>query len=257
MWRWGTKLDVDPPAPRPAESRSSGDHHRSQPDAADPSARTRCGGHDGRQRRARLGVHARCPGWSASAGPSSCWTARLPIPALTASDGRAAWLGELQQSAEMGPLPAALRTGRPMLTADLTRIGPPALAAAAAECGLVSSLALPIEHDGERLGAVQLLGGAWRPVEAADGETLRPLLDVLAARLVDVRALGAVARPQAVPGSADAVAASPHEAQDVANTCEATTRSLPVVHAADAPRHSPPSSSSTTPRSFAPPLVPA
>ena len=134
------------------------------------------------------------------------------VRALTASDGRAAWLGELQQKAEMGPLPAAARTGRPMLTADLTRIGPPALAAAAAECGLVSSLALPIEHDGERLGAVQLLGEARRPVEAADGETLRPLLDVLAARLVDVRALGAAHRPtatQAVTGSADAVAAEP------------------------------------------------
>ena len=63
-------------------------------------------------------------------------------PTLTASDARAIWLGELQQNAEMGPLAAALRTGRPMLTADLTRIGPPALAAAAAECGLVSSLSL-------------------------------------------------------------------------------------------------------------------
>ena len=65
----------------------------------------------------------------------------------------------------MGPLPAALRTGRPMLTADITRIGPPALAAAAAECGLVSSLALPIDFDGERLGALQLLSGAWRPLD--------------------------------------------------------------------------------------------
>ena len=35
----------------------------------------------------------------------------------------------------MGPLPGALRTWRPMLTTDLARIGPPAVATAAAECG--------------------------------------------------------------------------------------------------------------------------
>jgi len=171
--------------------------------------------------------------------------------ALTASDARAIWLGELQQDARMGPLPAALRSGRPMLTADLTRIGPPALAAAAAECGLISSLALPIEYDGERLGAMQLLGDPHRPVDAADGETLRPLLDVLAARLFDVRALGAVAgqvKPSPVPRMPSP--RSPQEVRDVAHTCEATTRTLPVVTPQSAS-----SSSSTTPRSFAPPLA--
>src|SRR5689334_21606120 len=120
-------------------------------------------------------------------------------PALTASDGRAVWLGELQQNAEMGPLAAAMRTGRPMLTADLTRIGPPALAAAAAECGLISSLAMAIDYEGERLGAVQLLGEPRRPVVHADGEALGPLLDVLAARLVDIRALDAVTSPKPSP----------------------------------------------------------
>jgi hypothetical protein len=180
------------------------------------------------------------------------------VRALTASDDAAAWLGELQQSAEMGPLPGALRTGRPMLTADLTRIGPPALAAAAAECGLISSLALPIEHGGERLGAVQLLGDARRPVEAADAETLRPLLEVLGARLVDVRALGRVAAPRPSPVPRMPSQRSPQEIRDVANTCEVTTRSLPVVTPRVAPAASPssPSTSSTTPRSFAPRLVP-
>ncbi len=177
------------------------------------------------------------------------------VPALTASDGRATWLGELQQHAEMGPLAGTLRTGRPMLTADLTRIGPPALAAAAAECGLVSSLALPIEYDGERLGALQLLGDARRPVEAADSEALRPLLDVLAARLVDVRALARDAAPRPSPLPRMPSQRTPDEAQDVANTCEVTTRSLPVVLPRTV-RDLPPSSSSTTPRSFAPGLVP-
>jgi transcriptional regulator with GAF, ATPase, and Fis domain len=176
------------------------------------------------------------------------------VRALTASDGRAAWLGELQQNAEMGPLHAALRTGRPMLTTDLTRIGPPALAAAAAECGLISSLALPIEFGGERMGALQLLCGTRRPVEAADGDALRPLLDVLAARLVDVRALNAATRaaqpkPSPVPRTTPQL--SLPEQRDGANTCEATTRSLPVVTPRLAQGASP-SSSSTTSGWFAP-----
>jgi hypothetical protein len=179
------------------------------------------------------------------------------VPALTASDGSTAWLGEVQQEAGMGPLPAALRTGRPMLTADLTRIGPPALAAAAAECGLVSSLALPIDHDGERLGAVQLFGDARRPVEAADGEASRALFDVLAARLIDVWALGAVAgQPRTKPSPTPRMPSprSPSDVDDVANTCEVTTRSLPAVTPRTAPTTSA-ASSSTTPRSFAPQLA--
>ncbi len=111
------------------------------------------------------------------------------IRALTASDARALWFGEAQQRADLGPLPGAVRTWRPMLTADLTRIGPPAVAAAAAECGLTSSLVLPFDVDGDRLGVLQLLGEAARPVEAAHAEVLRPLLDALAARLADVWAL--------------------------------------------------------------------
>src|SRR5690349_4455818 len=58
------------------------------------------------------------------------------VPAITASDARALWLAETQQRTDLGPLAGALRTWRPMLTGDLTRIGPPAVAAAAVECGL-------------------------------------------------------------------------------------------------------------------------
>jgi hypothetical protein len=108
---------------------------------------------------------------------------------LTTSDEHAAWIAEMQQRADMGPLPGALRTWRTMLTADLTRIGPPALAAAAAECGLVSSLVLPFGVEEERTGVLQLLADAYRPVGPADGHVVQPLLDVLAARLSDVRVL--------------------------------------------------------------------
>src|SRR4051794_21804242 len=99
------------------------------------------------------------------------------IRTLTASDARARWFGEAQQRADMDPLPAAVRTWRPMLTTDMRRLGSPAVAAAAAECGLVSSLVLPFDVDGDRLGVLQLLGDAQRPVEAAHAQALRPLLD--------------------------------------------------------------------------------
>lgn len=44
----------------------------------------------------------------------------------------------------------------------MTRIGPPEVAAAAAECGLLSSMVVPIETS-ERVGALQLLGNSCRP----------------------------------------------------------------------------------------------
>lgn len=133
------------------------------------------------------------------------------IRALTASDARARWFGEAQQRADLGPLAGAVRTWRPMLTTDLTRIGPPAVATAAAECGLTSSLVLPFDVDGDRLGVLQLLGEAHRPAEAAHAEVLRPLLDALAARLADVRALHRARplTPTGVPGPTVDVAPTP------------------------------------------------
>ena len=127
------------------------------------------------------------------------------VPDITASDARALWLAETQQRTDMGPLPGALRTWRPMLTTDLTRIGPPAVAGAAAECGLGSSLVLPFDVDGDRVGVLQVLGEVQRPVEAGHAEVLRPLLDVLGARLADVRVLRKV-------GSTDPQPARPAEA---------------------------------------------
>ena len=148
------------------------------------------------------------------------------VRALTASDARALWLAETQQRTDMGPLPGALRTWRPMLTTDLARIGPPAVATAAAECGLGSSLVLPFDVDGDRVGVLQVLGEVQRPVEAAHAEVLRPLLDVLGARLADVRALRNV-------GSTDPQPARPTEA--------ASSQTRPVgaapaqVHRSEAP----------------------
>ena len=148
--------------------------------------------------------------------------------------------------------------GRPMLTADLTRIGPPALAAAAAECGLVSSLALPIEYDGERLGALQLLGerqAARRGGRRRDPATAPRRPRGPARRRAGAGCRSPPAATQAVTGSADAVAA---ESAGGPGRREHVRGHHPVAagrHAADGPAASP-SSSSTTPRSFAPPLVP-
>ncbi|MBV9920877.1 MAG: GAF domain-containing protein, partial [Pseudonocardia sp.] len=132
------------------------------------------------------------------------------VPELTASDAHAVWIGETQQRTNMGPLAGALRTWRPMLTTDLSRIGPPTVAGAAAEYGLASSLVLPFDVDGDRVGVLQLLGEVQRPVEAVHAEMLRPLLDVLGARLADVRALRrAGASPPADPAAACTAAPDP------------------------------------------------
>jgi hypothetical protein len=144
---------------------------------------------------------------------------------LTASDARAGWIGEMQQRAGAGPLPEVMRTRQPVFTADLTRIGPPAVATAAAECGLVSSLVVPVEVDGERVGVLQLLGEAQRPVEPAHADIVRPLLDVLAARLVDVRALQLAAASQ--PGTHGPVHVDPSAS---------TNGSAVVARPAPAPR---------------------
>ena len=131
---------------------------------------------------------------------------------LSASDARARWFGEAQQRAGVGPLPGAVRTWRPMLTSDLTRIGHPAVAAAATESGLSSSLVLPFDVDGDRLGVLQLLGEAARPVAAGHAEALRPLLDTLAARLADVRALHQARRTERAATSPAAAVPVPRSA---------------------------------------------
>ena len=131
---------------------------------------------------------------------------------LSASDARARWFGEVQQRAGVGPLPGAVRTWRPTLTSDLTRVGHPAVATAATESGLSSSLVLPFDVDGDRLGVLQLLGEASRPVAAGHAEALRPLLDTLAARLADVRALQQARRAERTATSPPAAVPVPRSA---------------------------------------------
>ncbi|MBC3191505.1 hypothetical protein H7X46_10570 [Pseudonocardia sp. C8] len=108
------------------------------------------------------------------------------------SDTAATRLGELQRRADAGPGPAAERGDRVLLTPDLTRSGPPELAAAAAGCGLVRSLTVPVPLAGRPAGALQLLaragpGGDRLTEHLATG--LRPVAAALAARIGDVREL--------------------------------------------------------------------
>ncbi len=128
------------------------------------------------------------------------------VPTQTASDARARWFGEMQQRTGTGPLSEAIRTRRPTYTADLRRLGLPAIAAAAAECGLVSSLVVPIETDGDAVGVLQLVGEARQAVEPAQGDVLRRLLDVLAARLLDAKERQWAKAPYPSPITHDATA---------------------------------------------------
>lgn len=114
------------------------------------------------------------------------------------SDAAARRLGERQHRADAGPLLDAARGGRVVVTADLTRTGPPEVAVVAAETGLTSSVAVPLLVEGRPAGGLQLLGTRHRPVAAGHVGAVRPLVDVLGARLSDGHAFrrlsGATAR---------------------------------------------------------------
>ena len=98
------------------------------------------------------------------------------------SDGAAVLLGEAQLGASVGPVANALRSGRPMLTPDLLRVGPPALAAAASDCGLVDlrcPTALRPQPAGRRHSAARGAGlvdrvRPPRPARAAGRRAGRP-----------------------------------------------------------------------------------
>jgi GAF domain-containing protein len=136
---------------------------------------------------------------------------------VLASDAQASWLGEVQRRAGAGPWAHALRSGRTMVTPDLTRVGPPDLAAAAAEGGLVSSVVVPLVLPDRALGGLQLLGDAARPVGAEHVELIRPLVATLTARLIDVVAIEEliretaqrVAAPETDPGPVPAQRSGP------------------------------------------------
>lgn len=122
---------------------------------------------------------------------------------VAGSDEQFARLGRVQRDTAGGPLSATLRFGRPLLTTDLLRAGPPELAASVAELGVTGSLTIPLAAAGELVGAVQLLGDHTAPVGLGQLEPLAPMLDVLAARLHDARLLDGhgfdAARPAGQP----------------------------------------------------------
>ncbi|WP_344741246.1 GAF domain-containing protein, partial [Pseudonocardia halophobica] len=115
---------------------------------------------------------------------------RFPgLAGVSASDTAAGRLGEMELRAGTGPVQGAVRSGRPMVTPDLTRIGPPELAAAAADTGLTCSVVVPLVVDGEPVGGLQLFGHPGRPVGDGHVDAVAGLADVLSARLTDVCAL--------------------------------------------------------------------
>ncbi|MBN9789733.1 MULTISPECIES: hypothetical protein [unclassified Pseudonocardia] len=126
------------------------------------------------------------------------------------SDTAAVRLGELQRRADAGPGPAAERGDRTLTTPDLTRSGPPELAAAAADCGLVRSLSVPVPVAGRTAGALQLFarGGPDDPLGERLVVALAPVVTALAARLTDVRELARLqlrAAQPSVPEQPDAI----------------------------------------------------
>lgn len=136
----------------------------------------------------------------------------VPDVDVVASDPRAGWLGELQQRSRAGPIYHALRAGKPMITPDLTRVGPPEVAAAAAETGLVASVVMPLMAGRKRLGCLQLLGNVDHPVGAEQIDAVRPLVEAVSARLIDVLALKELAFAVAQARDFDASRNKPDDA---------------------------------------------
>lgn len=132
------------------------------------------------------------------------------------SDTAADRLALVQQRAATGPVPAAIRGDRTLATPDLTRGGPPVLAAAAADCGLVRSLVVPVPIAGRTAGVLQLLGRSDAVLDEQLAALLRPVVTMLAARLADVRELGrlealATARAEVPPAEEPATEETPAE----------------------------------------------
>ena len=108
------------------------------------------------------------------------------------SDDAASRLGLIQQRAGRGPVPAAMRGDRARTVPDLTVSGPPELAAAAADCGLVRSLVVPLSVSGQPAGGLQMLAGADATLDERTAADLWPLVAALSARLADARELARV-----------------------------------------------------------------
>ena len=95
-----------------------------------------------------------------------------------------------------------------MLTPDLLRVGPPALAAVASDCGLMTSGVLPLFALSRPVGAIQLLGAQGWSIESGHLDRLAPLADVLAAKLADVAALVRATAPPLLPDTCSPIFAA-------------------------------------------------
>lgn len=177
------------------------------------------------------------------AGALDIGGAVLVVPAtgwLRGSDELATLAGVAQLREGSGPLPTALRTKRPMAVPDLTRVGPPALAAIAAEAGWTGSVAVALRAGGRVVAGLQLIGRAGRPVDASHLDALAPVLALLGARTAD---LLDAARPAPVAERPAAFAPQPlaESAPELVTEelSEVRTGLLPVQrsHGSRPPRH--------------------
>lgn len=128
----------------------------------------------------------------------------LVVPATTwvgGSDDLATLVGEMQQHAGQGPLATAMRTLRPMLTPELTRIGPPSLAALAAEAGFGGAAAVALLADGRVVAGLQVIGRTGRPIDPRQVDALGQVTDVLGARIVDLVEFARLRQSPARPGA--------------------------------------------------------
>jgi hypothetical protein len=104
-------------------------------------------------------------------------------------------------------------------------------------------MVVPLETTGGRLGALQLFGDFWRPVEVRHTDLIRPLVEVLVARLVDVRTMRMLTRA-ATLNEVEQV----DDLVDVVDAVDPATIALPLPPPAGAvplprrPRHSQPGS---------------
>lgn len=147
-----------------------------------------------------------------------------------ASDDAAHHLGLLQHRAGRGPAAAAVRGDRPLVVPDLAVSGPPELAAAAADCGLVSSLVVPLPGPGRPAGGLQVLAGADTSLDERTASLLWPLVSAMAARLADARELARVSAPAVDDGGE-----SGDSGEETASELTSETATEPTAESAEHP----------------------
>jgi diguanylate cyclase (GGDEF)-like protein len=108
---------------------------------------------------------------------------------VAASNAGALQLEKLQTALGHGPCLTAYTTGHPVSIPDLHATSEfPEFAAIASSTGLVAAFALPLRHDDERLGALDLFRDTPGPLSAADLAAAQTLADVTTAYLLNARA---------------------------------------------------------------------